>query len=69
MSQMGQGFYFFIKNPLTDEALASSPGFARNIERYAEYEKLRVSKYFSEEALKRLRTREEEFTLLKEEES
>ncbi|MCI6908285.1 MAG: hypothetical protein MR832_03945 [Clostridiales bacterium] len=54
-------------NPLTDEALASSPGFARNIERYAEYEKLRVSKYFSEEALKRLRTREEEFTLLKEE--
>jgi len=51
-------------NPLTDEILRESPGFARNVERYAEYEKLRVSKYFSKEAVARLHTLDDEFTLL-----
>ena len=53
-------------NPLTEESLTGCPAFARNVKRFAEYEKLRVQKYFSEDALARLRKLDEEFTLVHE---
>lgn len=56
-------------NPLTAEALAKSPGFARNIERYAEYERLRTKRYFSDGAHEKLRDLNESYTLIGDEDS